>query len=172
MGVWAICDLGRVISVVSGEKTPSVNKTRDLRYCRHLNYETIMIDQEVQKTNEAWEIEVRTPPGGRCKWPEAIKVKAADRIYAGKKITNIAIEIGTDPSLMAEWVSAILAKKTVPAFVELARPETTDEERIAAAEPASITACQIHIGDIDITIPPGNPTNQLTEVLRAVRDSQ
>ena len=131
-----------------------------------------MIDQEIQKTNEVWGIEVPTSPGGRRKWPEAIKVKAVDRIYAGEKITNIAIEIGANQSLVAKWASATSAKKAVPAFVELARPESTAWERIATAAPASITACQIHIGDTGITIPPGYPTNQLTEVLRAVRDSQ
>lgn len=131
-----------------------------------------MIDQEASKTNEVWGIVVPISPGGRRMWPKAIRIKAAHRIRAGEKVKDIATEIGANQSLVAKWASATEAKKAVPAFVELARPELIGGERNATATPASITACQIQIGDTSITIPPYYPATQLTEVLRAVRDSQ
>ncbi len=99
-------------------------------------------------------------------------MKAADHIRAGEKIKDIANEIGANKSLVAKWATVTAVKKSVPAFVELARPNVISGERNAIATPASHAACEIQIGDTGITIPPGYPIAHLTEVLRAVRDSQ
>ena len=131
-----------------------------------------MIDQEVSTTTEVWGIDVPILSGGSRRWPDAIRVKAVDRIRAGENIKDIAHEIGANESLVAKWATATAVEKSVPAFVELARPKVTNGGRNAFASPVSPPVCKIQIGDTGITIPPDYPSAHLAEVLRAVQESQ
>lgn len=68
-----------------------------------------MNDQEVQKTNEVWGIEVPTSPGGRRKWPEAIKVKAVTRATTAS-LKLIALEAPSIVSCVGLMLDANLLK--------------------------------------------------------------
>ncbi len=63
---------------------------------------------------EVWGISVPAYPGGRNKWPEAIKAEAVKQVVAGRKIKDIANEIGANQSQVSKWVSGHLPATLVP----------------------------------------------------------
>ncbi len=100
---------------------------------------------------------------------------AVERIAAGEGIREIAEEIGANRSLVAIWVKNAQRKDSAPAFFEVVPPTEVKSRRkqsTAVAPDDGAPTCQIRIGDADIAIPPGYPTDHLAEVLRALRASQ
>lgn len=100
---------------------------------------------------------------------------AVERIAAGAGIREIAEEIGANKSLVAIWVKNTQRKVPMPAFFEVVPPTEVKpgyRQRTTVALDDTATTCRIRIGDADIAIPPGYPTDHLAEVLRAVRASQ
>lgn len=135
-----------------------------------------MLDGEVpEKVDTVWGFAVPTRSGGRRKWPEALRAMAVERIAAGEGIREIAEEIGANKSLVAIWVKNARRKDSAPAFFEVVPPtevKSSRKQSTAVGPDDAAPTCQIRIGDADIAIPPGYPTDHLAEVLRAVRASQ
>ena len=135
-----------------------------------------MLDGEVpEKVERVWGFTVQTRSGGRRKWPKELRAMAVERIAAGAGIREIAEEIGANKSLVAVWVKNAPQKDPMPAFFEVVPPTAVKpnrKQRTPVASEDAATICRIRIGDVDIKIPLGYPTDHLAEVLRAVRASQ
>lgn len=135
-----------------------------------------MLDGEVpERENKVWGIMVPTRSNGRRKWPEELRAMAVDRIEAGEGIREIAEEIGANKSLVALWVKNAKHEDTMPAFFEVVPPSAVKPRRLPPAKAeteSSAPICRICIGDADIAIPPGYPSDHLAEIIRAVRAAQ
>lgn len=134
-----------------------------------------MLDGEVpEKVDKVWGFTVPTLAGGRRKWPEELRAMAVERIAAGEGIREIAQEIGANKSLVAVWVKNAQREHSLPAFFEVVPPAAVEPaHKQATVTPlADAATCRISIGDADIAIPPGYPSDHLAEILRAVRLSQ
>ncbi|PYF06936.1 transposase [Rhodobacter viridis] len=144
-----------------------------------------MLDEKEGGDVVVWGIPVITADNGRRIWPDEIKAMAVKKIEAGTKIVTVAKEIGANESLVAKWARAELPElprrgrpqgKTVsqgksPQFVEVMAPsEPVRATRQTGA--ADAAACQIRIGDAEISLRGDFPAEQLAEILRAVRASQ
>ena len=135
-----------------------------------------MLDGEVSEEVETvWGFAVPPMPNGRRKWPEALRAMAVERIEAGANVREIAEEIGAHQSLVAVWVKNARPGDAAPTFFEVLPPTSAKSGHNARSNPPvadDAASCRISIGDADVAIPPGYPTEHLTEILRAVRSSQ
>ena len=61
-----------------------------------------MLDIEQKDAHEVWGIQVPRQGNGKYQWPAAIKSKAVERNKGGETIVSIAMEIGTNQSLVAK----------------------------------------------------------------------
>ena len=131
-----------------------------------------MLNEEKSQPIKVWGITVPISPGGRRKWPDIIKVKAAEHFEAGWKVKDIATKIGANKSLVAKWVGVKVVRNTGTAFIEVIKPVMPHDTSPSFSSLSSKNNCQIQIGDIGVTIPVGYPVSYLADVLRAVRMSQ
>ena len=131
-----------------------------------------MLNEEKSQPIKVWGITVSISPGGRRKWPDIIKVKAAEHFEADWKVKDIATKIGANKSLVAKWVGVKVVLNTGTAFIEVIKPVVPQDTPPSIFSLSSKNNCQIQIGDIGVTIPVGYPVSYLAEVLRAVRMSQ
>lgn len=138
-----------------------------------------MLDEKDGGDVVVWGIPVITADNGRRIWPDELKAMAVKKIKAGTKIVTIAKEIGANESLVAKWARAELPELPrrgrpqgkAPQFVEVMAPsEQVRATRQTGA--ADAAACQIRIGEAEISVGGNFPTEQLAEILRAVRASQ
>jgi len=144
-----------------------------------------MLDEKEGGDAVVWGIPVITADNGRRIWPDELKAMAVKKIEAGTKIVTVAKEIGANESLVAKWARAELpelprrgrpqgksaSQGKAPQFVEVMAPseQVRATRQTGAADGA---ACQIRIGDAEISLRGDFPTEQLAEILRAVRASQ
>jgi len=144
-----------------------------------------MLDEGEGGDAVVWGCPVITADNGRRIWPDELKAMAMKKIEAGTKIVTVAKEIGANESLVAKWARAELpelprrgrpqgkaaSQGKAPQFVEVMAPS----EPVRATRPkgaADAAACQIRICDAEISVGGDFPTEQLAEILRAVRASQ
>ena len=144
-----------------------------------------MLDEKEGGDAVVWGIPVITADNGRRIWPDELKAMAVKKIKADTKIVTVAKEIGANESLVAKWARAELpemprrgrpqgksaSERNAPQFVEvMALSEPVRATRQTGIPDAA--ACQIRIGDAEISVGGDFPTEQLAEILRAVRASQ
>ena len=144
-----------------------------------------MLDEKEGGDVVVWGFPVITADNGRRIWPDELKAMAVKKIEAGSKIVTVAKEIGANESLVAKWVRAELpelprrgrsqgeskSERKAPQFVEVMAPsESARAARQTVTTDAA--ACQIRIGDAEISLRGDFPADQLAEILRAVRASQ
>ncbi|MDT8328312.1 MAG: hypothetical protein RQ750_13155 [Roseovarius sp.] len=132
-----------------------------------------MSDEDQNAGHMVWGIPVLRHASGRYQWPDTIKVKAVERVLAGEKVGAIAQEIDANKSLVAKWVYAHgkggEESSVTGAFVEVI---ALDGAGPNASSGSDFRSCEIHLGDVRLTVQPGFPIAQLAELLRAVRASQ
>lgn len=137
-----------------------------------------MLDGAIPDTVTIWGIPVPILPSGRRSWPDALREKAAAKVLAGAQVREIAKELGTSNSVVADWVKRARAAAPVAEFIEVLSPDLDKApsrsagKRTGAAMPADTAPtdeCRIRLGDAEIMIPAGYPAAHLAEVLRAVR---
>ncbi len=119
-----------------------------------------MSDEEQNADHMVWGILVPRHASGRYRWPDAIKAKAVERILGGDKGVAIAMEIGANQSLVAKWVSdhkrSIGTTEGPGSFVEIIALDGVGPEAMSGSSAAS---CDIHLGDVRLTVRPGYPTS-------------
>ncbi|KQB15298.1 transposase [Rhodobacter capsulatus] len=144
-----------------------------------------MLDEKEGGDVVVWGIPVITADNGRRIWPDELKAMAVKKIEAGTKIVTVAKEIGANESLVAKWVRAELpelprrgrpqgksaSERNAPQFVEVMAPSEPVRATRQTGTPDT-AACQIRIGDAEISVGGDFPAEQLAEILRAVRASQ
>ncbi|SEO34599.1 Transposase [Pseudorhodobacter antarcticus] len=112
-------------------------------------------------------------PSGRFKWPDELKVKIIERIEGGEKIAVIARQVGAKESLVSKWVkdhrdalSRPVDRLGIVEVVGVARSHSHN------SQPKLGIACDLHLGDMVLSIPVGYPGTHLAEILRALRAGQ
>lgn len=134
-----------------------------------------MLDIEQKDAHEVWGIQVPRHANGKYQWPAAIKSKAVERIKGGETIVSIAIEIGANQSLVAKWAAddrdtSARAEGSL-SFVEVVASHDPPLAALPVSAPA-MASCDIFLGDVRLAITSDFPAAHLTEILRAVRESQ
>jgi len=129
-----------------------------------------VLDEDQKEGHEAWGVWVPRGPSGRLKWPAEIKTMVIERIEAGATIASVSREIHANESLVSKWAQNHRES----------RVRSTDRlgivEVVAVADTSSpvqhsshTISCELHLGDVRLSIPPGYPGAHLVEILRALR---
>lgn len=143
-----------------------------------------MLDEKEGSDVVVWGIPVIIAGNGRRIWPNELKAMAVEKVAAGSRIATVAREIGANESLVAKWARAQLplvprrgrppgktpSQGKAPHFVEVMPAEALARPTWQTGAPEA-AACQIRIGDAEISVGGDFPTDQLAEILRAVRAS-
>ncbi|WP_375553990.1 transposase [Roseovarius mucosus] len=132
-----------------------------------------MLDEDQSAGHEVWGVWVPRRPSGRFKWPDELKVKVIERIEGGEKIAFIASQVGAKDSLVSKWVKDHRDAQSRPAD-KLGIVEVVGVERSHSRNslPKPGIACDLHLGDMRLSIPAGYPGTHLAEILRALRAGQ
>lgn len=132
-----------------------------------------MLDEDQSAGHEVWGVWVPRGPSGRLKWPSELKVKIIERIKAGEKIALIARQVGAKESLVSKWVKDHRDAQSRPAdrlgIVEVVGVAKSHSHN-APSNPG--IACDLHLGDMRLSIPAGYPGTHLAEILRVRRAGQ
>lgn len=131
-----------------------------------------MADQQRGTPRIVWGIPVPVGTTGRCRWPDEIRVKARERLAAGDSISTLMRETGVGKSILARWAREGGPAPAAVGFVEV---KVAAADRPKPAEPSAVVgpvACRLRLADVDLFVPDDFPTDQLTAILRAVRESQ
>ena len=132
-----------------------------------------MSDNEAQGPVVVWGIPVPRKANGRHMWPDELKSEAARRVLAGETVAAIARDIQANESLVGKWLrdqkNATNSPGDTPHFVQVV---TAPPERPSGRQSTSCAAsCDLHLGDVRITVTPDYPMARLADLLRAVRAS-
>ncbi len=130
------------------------------------------LDGAIPDTVTIWGIPVPVLPSGRHRWPSALREMAAAKVLAGAQVQEIAKELGTCNSVVADWAKRARAAAPAAAFIEVLAPGTAKAPAKPPTDSVSTGECRIRLGDAEITIPAGYPASHLTEILHAVRSAQ
>ena len=132
-----------------------------------------MLDEDQSAGHEVWGVWVPRRPSGRFKWPDELKVKIIERIEGGEKIGVIARQVGAKESLVSKWVKDHRDAKSRPidglGIVEVVGVAKSPS---GSAQSNPGIACDLHLGDVRLSIPAGYPSLHLAEILRALRAGQ
>lgn len=132
-----------------------------------------MLDEDQNAGHEVWGVWVPRRPNGRFKWPDELKVKIIERVEGGEKIALLARQVGAKESLVSKWVKDHRDAQSRPVdglgiveVVGVAKSHSHNEQ----SNPG--IACDLHLGDMRLSIPAGYPGTHLAEILRALRAGQ
>jgi hypothetical protein len=132
-----------------------------------------MLDDDQNAGHEVWGVCVPRGPSGRFKWPSELKDKIIDRVEAGETIASIARQVGAKDSLVSKWVkdrrdagSRPVDRLGIVEVVGVAKSHSHN------SQPKPGIACDLHLGDIVLSIPVGYPGSHLAEILQALRAGQ
>jgi hypothetical protein len=132
-----------------------------------------MLDEDQSAGQEVWGVWVPRGSSGRLKWPDELKVKIIERVEAGETIASIARQIAANESLVSKWVKDHRDAKSRPidglGIVEVVGFAKSPS---GSAQSNPGIACDLHLGDVRLSIPAGYPGLHLVEILRALRVGQ
>ena len=124
-----------------------------------------MLDEDQSAGHEVWGVWVPRGSSGRLKWPDELKVKIIERAEAGETIASIARQIGANDSLVSKWVKDHRDAKSRP-IDGLGIVEVVGFAKSPSGSAQSIPgiACDLHLGDVRLSIPAGYPGLHLVEI--------
>jgi hypothetical protein len=132
-----------------------------------------MLDEDQNAGHEVWGVWVPRGSSGRLKWPDEIKVKIIESVEAGETIASIARQVGANESLVSKWVKdhrdALARPVDRLGIVEVVGVERSHSHNAHSNHNIS---CDLHLGDMRLSIPAGYPGTHLAEILRVLRAGQ
>lgn len=132
-----------------------------------------MLDEDQSAGHEVWGVWVPRGPSGRFKWPSELKDKIIDRVEAGETIASIARQVGAKDSLVSKWVKDHRDAQSRPVDrLGIVEVVGVVKSLSGSAQPKPGNACDLHLGDMVLSIPVGYPGTHLAEILRALRAGQ
>jgi|GEM_PF-2356273 len=133
-----------------------------------------MLDGVASSGKKIWGFEVPVNEDGRKKWPAALRAMAVERIKNGARIREVAEEIGAHKSLVAHWIKAAKPVRNVREFFEVLPPPSNASKSIKNHNPydaSEAPICLVRIGDMEIAIPAGYPSDGIAQIQRLARSA-
>ena len=132
-----------------------------------------MLDDDQNAGHEVWGVCVPRGPSGRFKWPDELKDKIIDRVEAGETIASIARHVGAKDSLVSKWVKDHRDAQSCPVdMLGIVEVVGVANSLAGSAQSHPGIACDLHMGNMRLSIPVGYPGSHLAEILHALRAGQ
>lgn len=132
-----------------------------------------MLDDDHNAGHEVWGVWVPRGPSGRFKWPDELKDKIIDRVEAGETIASIARQVGAKDSLVSKWVKDYRDAQSRPVdMLGIVEVVGVAKSLSGSAQSHPGIACDLHMGNMRLSIPVGYPGSHLAEILHALRAGQ
>jgi len=132
-----------------------------------------MLDDDHNAGHEVWGVWVPRRPSGRFKWPDELKFKIIERIMGGEKVAAVARQVGAKDSLVSKWVKDHRDAQMRPADrLGIVEVVGVAKSLSGSAQSNPGIACDLHMGNMRLSIPAGYPGAHLAEILRALRAGQ
>ena len=132
-----------------------------------------MLDDDHNAGHEVWGGWVPRGPSGRFKWPDELKDKIIDRVEAGETIASIARQVGAKDSLVSKWVKDHRDAQSRPVdMLGIVEVVGVAKSLSGSAQSHPGIACDLHMGNMRLSIPVGYPGSHLAEILHALRAGQ
>lgn len=120
---------------------------------------------------EVWGYQIRSTPGGKNIWPNALKLEAVKQLRDGARAGDIAAEIGAHECLVRKWHVADrrargeLVATQPSAFAEV-RIQASAEYKTPAGKSADPCSARLQIGALVIEFPISIQEEDLHKIVR------